>query len=151
MVAFGAKWEKAKLKFQFRGRFATILGFMGAAIVPALATAIADAQGRGGVSVLATLTLIYYPFSIVFFFWLAIPMYFLFKKHRLIRWWSASAMGLLAGLSIGLLLYWPRMSFVLFYVGVGALSGLVFWFIWRLGHNTAQQTTPDDAIKATRL
>jgi hypothetical protein len=150
-MALGAIWRRAKLTVQFKERLATILGFLGAAIVPSVATAIADSHGRSGAAGLVTLTAIYYPFSIVFSFWLAVPMYFVLKQRQLIRWWSASATGLLIGSSIGLFLYWPRMSFILFYVGVGALSGLVFWFFWRLGHNTAQQAAPEDAFKATRL
>jgi hypothetical protein len=123
------------LQQRTKEHLATSLGFLVTPLVPASAVAIADDMGRGTLGTIAVLTAIYYPITIVFSFWLAIPAYLLLKKFSLVRWWSATSIGMLAGAVFALTFYSSRLWTLPLFGGVGALSGLTFWVIWRMGHS----------------
>jgi hypothetical protein len=71
---------------------------------------------------------VFYIPSLFFSFLLGFPAFLLTKYLRVIKWWSS----VIAGVIIGALPALKDDSF-LFYVSLGAISGFVFWLIWRLG------------------
>ena len=66
----------------------------------------------------------------------AVPVFFLFLKFNLIHRWSVVAAGLVIGALMGSIVGTPSRGHVLdilFMAGVGAVSALAFWVVWKQG------------------
>lgn len=75
----------------------------------------------------------------------AVPTFILLFRRQLVRWWSAVATGFLTGALAAMALrgsapfHYPT---VLLLGAAGALAGLVFWLIWRVGLSQSTSSTP---------
>ena len=70
-------------------------------------------------------------FTVVF----GLPVFLLFVRFKLIRWWSTVGAGFAIGVLVGFIIgpSSPQLPYMLFMGAVGAATSLVFWLIWRLG------------------
>ena len=68
---------------------------------------------------------------------LGIPLYFLFKYVRLIRWWTCAAAGFATGAVADMVLNHAWIQYAIpeeaAYGAIGAASAIVFWLIWKQG------------------
>ena len=115
---------------------ATLLGFLAAALFPALVMAVVwPLTDRHDFMSGAISFLLYCPYAAMAVAFLGGPPYVVLLKWHLVRWWSAGGWGLLAGTISGVvfgtgidpLRLWP-------FSLLGGASGLVFWAIWRTGN-----------------
>ena len=90
---------------------------------------------------------LFYCFSLAAGLLFGIPLFLLFRRYHLVRWWSASAAGIVVGSVVALMLRSNAVQAGDFLVLVpeGAVSGLVFWAIWKRG-TVAQQTVPERTV-----
>ena len=127
---------------------ATILAAVAAPFVPAffgaLGTPIARESFNTDIASVLGLTVVFYPFAFVLGNAIGLPLFFILRRQGLVRWWSATAVGALAGAFAAVAtrgeIYLPDFPVLM---PEGALAGLVFWALWRLGG--AQQVAPGDA------
>jgi hypothetical protein len=117
----------------------TAIGFLVAALPIAAFFALGSPGLGGGTDAdwvtLLGLTLLFYGFSISFTVLIAGPLFLALRYANLVRWWSAAIGGLVvSGIVIQIISPTGLMNRDT-PVGlcIGALSGLLFWFIWRLG------------------
>lgn len=116
---------------------AAILASLTAPLVPAFLGALMTPLRGGPVNTDLTsvlgLTVVAYPFTLVLGNIVALPLFFVFRRYDLARWWSAALSGAIAGVFwVGVItLRFDLHNSVL--LGIeGALAGLTFWAIWRL-------------------
>ena len=136
-----------------RSSTSTVLAFLAAPVLPAIAAGLgtpvtSTAQTFLGpvsadpVTVFGFALLFYFvalPISIV----LGVPALVVLRSYNLIRLWSAALVGSIIGMLGILIIVGDRVlrtrSFaqdahvLLLYGGIGAISGLVFWLVWRQG------------------
>ncbi|MBC5765828.1 hypothetical protein [Ramlibacter albus] len=118
---------------------ATCFAFVAASVLPALCVGIGDplTGNRAADTMLVTFFIMYY-FSAVATVLFGVPAYFAMRKFRAIRWWSATLVGIFAGVVMrrGVALPGGYASFEdLWNFGMlGAAAGFLFWAVWRLGH-----------------
>jgi hypothetical protein len=64
-----------------------------------------------------------------------IPLFLLFLRFGLVRWWSVLGAGLVGGALVGVIVSSNRLQApaVLFMSGIGIAAALAFWVVWRLG------------------
>lgn len=124
---------------------AAYVGFAVALCIPALVGGILTPimNGKPDWQTVLGLFPIVYLFSALFATPLFIPAYIFAKRRKLIRWWSTIIMGVVIGavvsMWIGLRCYNTPLGVCIkdyapttsTWSGVGGLSGLVFWIIWR--------------------
>lgn len=119
-----------------KGR-AAILGVLAAPLGPAFLGALMTPLSGGPINTDLTSVLgqamVAYPFVLVLGNIVGVPLFLIFRRYDLARWWSAVLSGVIAGA------FWVGVitrrfevhNFVL--LGIeGALAGLTFWVIWRL-------------------
>ena len=73
-------------------------------------------------------------FSLPAAFLLGLPSFFLLKALGLLRWWTGTVAGVCAGAVVFLVFSYPGSpSFkgLSMFCAMGAVSGFVFWVIWR--------------------
>lgn len=118
----------------------TLLAFLAASVLPAAGLAILHAGSQGAAPHVTALFPAYYQFSAAVTVLIGLPAYFVLEQFALVRWWTASVCGGLAGGAVISTIAWlfsdlslrdPAM-FGLF-GSFGAAAGLLFWVIWRLG------------------
>jgi hypothetical protein len=119
----------------------TTIAFLVAPLVPAFVFA---GFGRFTPDFMSLLlgTGVFYILSVPGIVIFALPLYMLMRKFDLVRWWSASAGGLLVGQGAALLYGSPNIVWQ--FGALGSVSGFVFWLVWRLGHPAAQPGAPAD-------
>ena len=116
---------------------ATVLGFLAASIVPAAYPAIAfPLSGLQNFSSILGSFFIFYFFSCMAIGLLGVPMFFILNRYQLVKWWSATGIGLVAGAlaligitSIGS----SNLEELLEFSVLGGIAGFAFWIFWRLG------------------
>jgi hypothetical protein len=94
------------------------------------------------VSVLG-LTAVFYPYVLVLGGLVGLPLFLILRRIGMVRWWSATLGGALAGAAAAYLVrgyFYPKDFAVL--VPEGAAAGFVFWLVWRF--SGAQQRAPGD-------
>lgn len=133
-------------------RTAAVIGFLVAPVVPALAlglfTPITDGK-PDFVSVLGLFPIGYF-FAVVASTLFGLPAFFLLRRLKLIRWWSAAATGFFIGICIGIALQRPDVPNLPFETWIteairsslamaaaGGLAAIVFWLIWSKGRPQA--------------
>jgi hypothetical protein len=117
---------------------ATVVGFLTAAVIPAVAISAAIGSTNGIDSLLS----IYFPllafglYPVVLFVAVlfGLPSFLLLRRLGLVRWWSASGAGMLFGLAAGLMFVYPAVhqpprSWIAWGL-IGILTSLTFWVIW---------------------
>ena len=116
---------------------AGILATLSAPLVPAFLGALMTPLGGGAINTDLTsvlgLTVVVYPFALVLGSIVGLPIFLVFRRYRLVRWWSAVLAGAIAGVFwVGVItLRFDLRNLVLLTIE-GSLGGLVFWAIWRL-------------------
>jgi hypothetical protein len=125
---------------------ATILGFFVAPMIPAF---VGTAWGMAlfGVHLESFLAFpLYYAGALAVTALLAVPLALLANYLGITRWWAAVAGGLLITILVDFIINWHGIlasfsSDMLYHIiewrmimgSIGAVSGFVFWFIWRQG------------------
>lgn len=129
---------------------ATIIGFIAAPAVPVIVgDAIAwiapgvQASPNDFYDVLLSIGmgLVVYVYACMLTVLLGVPAYLFCKKYGMVRWWSATLVGGIVGAifeSVLLLPNLPGTENILMQSSIGALSGFLFWSIWRLGKQHAK-------------
>lgn len=118
---------------------ATLRGLFVAAAVPPLMFAISVLViGNGpdaGIGIALGMAALLYLFSLPIVFVLGGPVFMVLRYFNRVRWWSASASGLVVCALIAVCLRHPGpvQPTDLWYVLTGACTALVFWAIWRRG------------------
>jgi hypothetical protein len=103
------------------------------AIYTDLASGLVDRSG---------MVLIFYLYGLIAMAFLGVPAFLLALRFEQVKWWSSLLAGLAIGVAINGLIsasapsLWPAMQTGM----LGALCGLVFFSIWRLGKRE-QETT----------
>jgi hypothetical protein len=123
----------------------TFIGFVVAAATPTLALLAMTPATLDGPTLETTIGLS--PFILLFSALvtgtLGVPAFFLGRRMKLIRWWSASISGFVIGVGAGIILQW-QISIVsantILYGALGMISGFAFWLIWRLGQPTTRSS-----------
>jgi hypothetical protein len=115
---------------------AGVVGFAVAPLVPAIFFAVRNSLVGPWdvVARVAMVPMVYLPsalFTVVF----GLPIFFLFLRFRLIRWWSVLGAGLGIGALVGVIVQSPNLQppEILFTAVTGAASALCFWLFWRQG------------------
>ena len=109
-----------------------------AAAVPAIISGLLTPINRepintDAVSVLA-LALAVYPFALAFACIFGLPLFWVFRRYHLVRWWSAIISGLFAGAAVAIVLVLPHAASaqnVASLAIAGAASALLFYIVWR--------------------
>lgn len=114
---------------------AAIVGFLVAPVPPALMFGLSTPVIREGPDLIAIMGL----FIVGYFFAalatgvFAVPAFFLGRRLRLIRWWSALTVGFAIGAAVAVIIQLPapvQSRAVIFLALMGAASALIFWIIW---------------------
>ena len=113
---------------------AAVVGFLVASLIPALLFSVLSPVS-GGTDIIAMLRLLpgFYVFSLLATVVLAVPVFLLFLRFRLVRWWSVLGAGFGIGALIGFIVRSPnpvqiRDVLVMSLTGVAAALG--FWLVW---------------------
>lgn len=82
-------------------------------------------------------TLIFYSYAFAATLLLGLPSFLVFRRLKLVRWWSSIMSGVVIGL-IAKIAVDPSgtglgSSALVIWGGLGGLSALVFWLVWLLG------------------
>src|SRR3569833_339909 len=119
----------------------TLIAFLAAALVPsviaAIATPLAPTPDIPGTIGLVPVFLFFSALPTIVF---GLPMYLLLHHFRLVRFWSTSGVGFCIGALMAVMTRSPgtaREREILIMAATGAVSGLVFWLVWRPGHATS--------------
>jgi hypothetical protein len=115
-------------------RTSTILAFLGTPIIPSLFFGAGMALNMFNDPVLSFtyVPLFYLYFSIITVV-VVFPAYLIGRKLNLITWWSVLIIGALVGAALSLVERQFDPTRVLAFCGLGLLSSLTFWLIWRTG------------------
>src|SRR5262245_60935337 len=112
-----------------------VLAILGASLVPAivggLTTPVTSSFDFGAA---VGLVPVFYFFSLAAAVILGLPLFFLARHYRVVRWWSALLGGAIVGALMAFVTRAPsfvRLSKIFWMAVMGAASGLVFWAIWR--------------------
>lgn len=121
---------------------ATILGFAGAPIIPAIYGAFTTPIARDFEMLRQVpLVLMFYVFALPFIVVFGVPAFLLARYLRLVRWWSAVAVGITIGAIVAILVAIQGtidiQDFIIF-CPLGGASGLTFWLIWKQGRETSE-------------
>ena len=121
------------------------IGFLVAPLVPALAAALTFPVSGGvvktDIALILRLTVFFYGYAAVVPLLVAVPLFLVFRRMRLIYWWSTALVGFGIGiLMLGIVAVSSEAGFypiaTLLWGGGGALAAFVFWLIWRQGRST---------------
>lgn len=72
------------------------------------------------------------------------PLYFLLRRFKLVSWWSTGLSGVIIGAIVAILVSLQHPVHdrsLVFYCGIGAVTGLAFWLIRRVGQKLAVTDT----------
>jgi hypothetical protein len=127
-----------------RERSAACIGFLVAAGVPALAlglsTPLTTLNGVRNWAATFDMLPVWYGFTVLLAFPIAVPAYLVGRRYRLIRWWSSVITGIVIGAAVSVVIdlhcssMWScikenYLSTVTMSV-LGGMASFVFWFIW---------------------
>ena len=119
-------------------RHATVLGFAAASAVPPLIIFLRALPTEAGVNgvwdalvFLAVVFLTFLPMSALIALIVGCPAYFVARRFGIVTWWFSMLVGALAGALAVAAWLPPRAEFLATYPMIGALSGAVFWLVWR--------------------
>lgn len=111
----------------------TLIGLLAAAVT----TASIFAAITGPPADFPPLVLLYFGFSFMPAVFFGGMLFVVLRSFDLVRWWSAALGGLALGIAFATMFFGQRGVDFLWSVGLcalsGAVSGLVFWGIWRTG------------------
>lgn len=149
-----------------RAPISTVLAFLAAPILPAIAAGLGSpvtSTLRTPVGLISTDPVSVFGFALLFYIValpvsvvLGIPALAVLSRYDMVRWWSAALVGSAIGI-LGLLImvfdrvlrshsFAQEIDALILYGVVGALSGLVFWLIWRRG----RALPPNKSLERTR-
>jgi hypothetical protein len=86
---------------------------------------------------------VFYYFSAVATCLLGLPVFLIFRRLRLLRWWSVLASGFVIGALMGALVgesNHAQLPDMLLMAGAGAVAALGFWAIWSQGREIARSS-----------
>ena len=130
------------MPFRARQTVATLAAFAIAPLVAAAGVLLMGTVGSGvdDPMLAAALFLIYLLWAIAFETVLALPTFLLLLRFGLVRWFSATLVGLVVGIVAFAIMNPQGLSATLSnprecasWASVGGLSAFVFWLTWRLG------------------
>jgi ABC-type polysaccharide/polyol phosphate export permease len=81
-------------------------------------------------------SLVAYQFTVAIALIVGLPLFLLFNRFHMIRWWSAAFCGLIAGVLAAFIFalpHAPLTAYVRLYALYGMASALLFWVTWRHG------------------
>ncbi len=119
----------------------TAIGFFVAPLVAAFSMALSGFAQSGGLVKSAALvlawTFVFYSYALVAALVIGLPCFIALRKFGLVRWWSSTVSGFLAG-TLALIAIDPsaassRPNDFAIWGGIGGLSAFVFWLIWLFG------------------
>ena len=118
---------------------ATALGlFAAATVTPIFYAFFVPLGGKFDLGlVLITLTMIYW-ISLTAIAVLGFPAFIVLKRYKLVKWWSAIGVGLIAGpLAVIGVVQISSTNFeeLLKFSVLGGIAGFAFWIFWRLGRS----------------
>src|SRR6266481_6718383 len=124
-----------------RKHVATILGFLTTPLFAAIAL-VATGMTTGDLLEMWThlgWVLIFYCYTLGVTLIIGLPVYLFLRHFNKVTWWSAILVGIFSGAVMGFIFSGVGKAFIfkpltLSFIVVGGLSGLVFWLIWRRGH-----------------
>ena len=118
---------------------ATVLGlFAAATVIPIFYAFLVPLEGKFDLGlVLITLIMIYW-ISLTAIAVLGYPAFVILKRYKLVKWWSAIGVGLIAGpLAFIGVVQISSINFeeLLKFSALGGVAGFAFWIFWRLGRS----------------
>jgi len=123
---------------------ATVLGFIVAPLAPVIVGAtMTPPRGSQDFPLFLSMGFVVYLYSCFLAALFGVPTYLLFKRKRLVFWWSATLVGLLAGTLLAAVFRLPNHPQILdftFMAPSGALGGIFFWLIWSRGNDSTERT-----------
>ena len=122
-------------QFSTQGKAATV-GLFAAPLVPTIAPALYAGTGSPGVASAFYGAFLIYVISLLLGSLLALPLFYLLGRVRLLNVWACLLGGFLVGVMSGvmiILLTGVGSDAVLIYGWQGAGAAAVFWILWRLG------------------
>jgi len=116
---------------------ATRIAFLTVPVIPALVGAVLTPVTREfDVIALLGFAVIFYLISAVVTAVLGVPIFYWLLRIKLVRWWSALAVGFGIGAVAAIFVRLPNLAHareILLFGLEGAVSGFVFWVIWKQG------------------
>jgi hypothetical protein len=135
----------------------TILAFLAAPAVPALATLMAIAPvmitAPEKSALLFATVFSFYGYALFIAAPIAVPAFLVLRKRNLITWWSATFTGAIPPIALLLAFRFAEPLSYFSFSALGGLSGFVFWLVWRMGHRDEQvaQTMTGTAQQSTKV
>jgi len=116
---------------------ATIVGFLVAPMIPAVYGALTtDTFGPLDVLTFLVWFIVFYNYALWPTCLFGVPLFFVFKRYNLIRWWSTALTGLLIGMLVAVIFAAPNtvtLGLLLTMGLLGYASAFTFWLIWSRG------------------
>jgi hypothetical protein len=122
-------------------RYAALLGFVVAPLIPASILSVAyPLSGHREPSDIAASLMVALPFSSIFCMGLGLPAFLILRRFGPGHWWSVAAIGFLLG-TVAAFFVSPVLQpmITLIYGSIGAATALVFWIIWRRGRQVSSE------------
>lgn len=124
-------------------RWAAIIGFVVASAIPPLVLAALAVVSESGIGV-GRLTedllffsisfLVFFPYSMIFTAALGVPSFLFLRRLGLVTWWTAVAVGVVAGIVVSATVRSGSQSYIealTKFVLSATLAALAFWVIWK--------------------
>ena len=117
-----------------RKTIAAVLGFLAAALVPALILGMGTPIA-GNLTSKLVFTFVFFGYSAIASLVLGGPFFLVFLSFKRVRWWSALCVGAAIGAAVDEVLLsgsTNRVRGALLFAAIGAAAGLTFWIVWKL-------------------
>jgi hypothetical protein len=118
-------------------RTATVLGFLIAPLVPIVVGGLViPAPGPFEPVAFFGIGSLMYLYTCILMTLFALPVYLVLNEKRKVSWWAAALAGCFIGALVASVIRlpnYPRLSEYVRWAPEGALAGLVFWLVWRMG------------------
>lgn len=124
---------------------ATLTAFVLAPLISTLIYALTSTDLPDDIIDFTVALLLFYFFCSLATLVFGMPLYFLLRRFKLVSWWSTGLSGIIIGAIIAVLVSLQHPVHdrsLIFYCGIGAVTGLGFWLIRRLGLKFVTDTKP---------
>lgn len=125
---------------------ATLIAFVFAPLVSTLIYPLMASDLPDDIVNLTVDLLFFYFFCSLATLILGMPIYFLLRHFKLVRWWTCISSGIVIGVVVAVLVSLKNPvqdRSLAFYAGVGAITGFCFWLFRYIGKRYAQPTKTD--------
>lgn len=124
---------------------AAVTGVLVAPLVPATVVALGMPITGDSWDIVNRVVMIpfFYGYSVAAAMLLGVPIFLLFLRFGLLRWWSTIAAGIAIGAAVAFIVFSHlTVSGLIIMALHGGVSAFVFWLIWRLGCEPEEQKFP---------